>query len=100
VTDASIAVFRRCSWLGEDAASIEPRLLLAGPRLAYNSYGPGRTSVTLGGYARLDLIARYKINDIFTAFVRAENLTNTNYEVVYNYGTPGVSVYAGLTAKF
>ena len=53
-----------------------------------------------GGCARLDLIAKYKINDTFTAFVRAENLTDTKYEVVYNYGTPGVSVYAGLTAKF
>jgi vitamin B12 transporter len=42
----------------------------------------------------------YKINDTFTAFVRGENLTDTRYETVYNYSTPGVSVYAGLTAKF
>ena len=56
--------------------------------------------MTLAGYARLDLIVKYKINDTFIAYVRAENLTNANYELTYNYGTPGVSVYAGLTAKF
>jgi hypothetical protein len=33
-------------------------------------------------------------------FVRGENLTDTRYETVYNDSTPGVSVYAGLTAKF
>jgi vitamin B12 transporter len=42
----------------------------------------------------------YKINDTFTAFVRGENLTDTRYETVYNYSTPGASVYAGLTARF
>ena len=62
--------------------------------------GTPATNVALAGYARLDCIVKYKINDTFTAFVRGENLTNTRYETVYNYGTPGVSVYAGLTAKF
>jgi vitamin B12 transporter len=79
--------------------SIEPRLLLVGPRPAYDFYG-SLGNVTLAGYARLDCIARYKINDTFTAFVRGENLTNTRYELVYDYGTPGFSLYAGLTAKF
>ncbi len=78
---------------------IEPRLLLVGPRPAYDFYGTAG-NVTLAGYARLDLIVKYKINDTFTAYVRAENLTNANYELTYNYGTPGVSVYAGLTAKW
>ena len=78
---------------------IEPRLLLVGPRPAYDFYGSAG-NVTLAGYARLDLIVKYKINDAFTAYVRAENLTNANYELTYNYGTPGVSVYAGVTAKW
>ena len=79
--------------------SIEPRLLLVGPRPAYDFYGSAGY-VTLGGYARLDLIAKYKINDNFSAFVRLENLTDANYEDVYNYGTAGRSVYAGMTATF
>lgn len=84
---------------GVPILEVEPRLLLVGPRPAYDFYGSAG-HVTLAGYARLDCIVKYKINDTFTAFVRGENLTNANYELVYNYGTPGVSVYAGLTAKF
>lgn len=36
----------------------------------------------------------------FSIYVRAENLTDTKYELTGNYGTPGLSIYAGLTAKF
>jgi vitamin B12 transporter len=75
---------------------IEPRLILVGQALDYATVG----NVTLPGYARIDVIASYKVNDTFTAYVRVENLTNTNYEQVYNYGSPGRSAYAGLTAKF
>ena len=77
---------------------IEPRLLLVGPRQDGNFFTAG--TVTLAGYARLDLIAKYRFNDNFTAYVRFENLTNANYEEVYNYGVAGRSVYAGLTARF
>ena len=78
---------------------IEPRLLLVGPALDEN-FGSGPTNVVLAGYARLDCILRYKINDTFTAYVRGENITDTRYETVYNYSTAGAAVYAGLTAKF
>jgi vitamin B12 transporter len=80
--------------------SIEPRLLLVGPALDENFLVSPATNVVLAGYARLDCIVNYKINDTFTAFVRGENLTDTKYQTVYNYSTPGASVYAGLTAKF
>jgi vitamin B12 transporter len=86
-------------WTGFPNLSVEPRLLLVGPRAAYDFYGSAGT-VTLAGYARLDCIVNYKINDSVTAFVRGENLTDTRYELTYNYGTPGISVYAGVTAKF
>jgi vitamin B12 transporter len=77
---------------------IEPRLLVVGPRQDGNFIGGG--DVTLAGYVRLDLITTYKFNDNFKAYLRFENLTNANYEEVYNYGTAGRSVYAGLTANF
>ncbi len=77
---------------------IEPRLLLVGPRQDGNFIAGG--TVTLAGYARLDLIAKYRINDNYNAYLRFENLTNANYEETFNYGAPGRSVYAGLTAKF
>jgi vitamin B12 transporter len=80
---------------GIDKLEIKPRLLLVGPAYDTNFQTAGR--VTLSAYARLDLIANYRFNDDYTAYVRAENLTDARYETVYNYGTPGVSVYAGLT---
>jgi vitamin B12 transporter len=86
-------------YTGVPNLSIEPRLLLVRPRPAYDFYGSAG-NVTLAGYARLDCIVNYKINDTFSVFVRGENLTDTKYELVYDYGTPGVSVYAGVTAKF
>lgn len=87
------------TWTALPNLTIEPRLLLVGPRRAYDFYGSAG-NVTLAGYARLDCIVNYRINDTFTAFVRGENLTDTKYELVYDYGTPGISVYAGVTAKF
>jgi vitamin B12 transporter len=86
-------------WTPMPNLSIEPRLLLVGARAAYDFYG-GAGNVTLAGYARLDGIVNYKINDTFSVFLRGENLTDTRYELVYDYGTPGVSVFAGVTAKF
>ncbi len=85
-------------YTGVPNLEIEPRLVLVGPRLDGNFVTGG--TVTLAGYARLDLIAKYRINDNFSVYVRFENLTNANYQEVYNYGTAGRSVYAGLTARF
>jgi vitamin B12 transporter len=87
-------------YTGIPKLEIEPRLLLVGPALDEDFLVSPATNVVLAGYARLDCIVNYKINDTFTAFVRGENLTDTRYETVYNYSTPGASVYAGLTAKF
>jgi vitamin B12 transporter len=67
--------------------SIEPRLLLVGPALDRNFLVFPTQNVVLVGYARLDCIVNYKINDTFTAFVRGENLTDTRYET----GTDGSS---------
>ena len=66
---------------------IEPRLILVGPRLGYDNSTGG--SVSLPGYGRLDLLAKYKFNDNLLGYVRIENLTNANYEEVYNYGVAG-----------
>ncbi len=87
-------------YTGIPKLEIEPRLLLVGPALDENFLVVPSANVVLAGYARLDCIVNYKINDTFTAFVRGENLTDTRYETIYNYSTPGASAYAGLTAKF
>ncbi|MGO9941374.1 MAG: TonB-dependent receptor plug domain-containing protein [Rhodoblastus sp.] len=82
-------------YTGIDKLEIAPRLLLVGPTLDAN-YAAGGT-VKLASYARLDILANYKINNNLLAYTRLENVTDAKYETVYNYGTPGVSIYAGLT---
>jgi vitamin B12 transporter len=78
---------------------IEPRLSLVGQRLDVytNPETFASQNVTLAPYAKLDVLANYKVNDNFSMFGRIENLTDTRYEEVYNYGTAGRSYYAGIS---
>jgi vitamin B12 transporter len=75
--------------------TIEPRLTLVGERFSSNGERD-----RLAPYARLDVYADYKIDDTFTIFGRAENLTDARYQEVATYGTPGRSFYAGLRATW
>ena len=72
---------------------IEAQLYLVGSQRDYGN-------VILAPYARLDLWARYKFNDNFSAYLRGENLTNAQYQEVYSYGTTGRAIYAGLKATW
>jgi len=72
---------------------IEGRLTLVGSRPDYNY----PTNVTLAPYAKLDVLANYKVNDNLAMFGRIENLTDARYEEVYNYGVAGRSYYAGIS---
>ncbi len=78
---------------------LEPRLTLVGQRIDYYDNPVTFTSqnVTLAAYAKLDVLANYKVSDNLAAFARIENLTDTRYEEVYNYGTAGRSYYAGIS---
>ena len=71
---------------------LEPRLTLVGERLDSAS-----GVVTLAPYAKLDVLANYKVSDNLAAFARIENVTDARYEEVYNYGTAGRSYYAGIS---
>jgi vitamin B12 transporter len=73
---------------------LEARLTLVGSRL---DYGMTMPSVTLAPYAKLDLLANYKLNDNFVLFGRVENVTDARYQEVYDYGTAGRSYYAGVS---
>ena len=72
---------------------IEGRLTLVGSRLDYNY----PANVTLAPYAKLDVLANYKVDDNLAMFGRIENLTDARYEEVYNYGVAGRSYYAGIS---
>jgi vitamin B12 transporter len=75
--------------------SIEPTVVLVGSR--FSSTGERDR---LAPYARLDVYADYRINDTFSLFARAENLTDADYEEVRDYGTAGRSFYAGVRATW
>lgn len=51
-------------------------------------------------YGRLDIYAEYRVNETFSVFARAENLTNARYEEVQNFGTAGRSAYGGVRATW
>ncbi|MCO4052791.1 MAG: TonB-dependent receptor [Bosea sp.] len=54
----------------------------------------------LAPYARFDMAATYQFNETWKASLRVENITNAKYQDVYNFGTTGRAVYAGLTATW
>lgn len=56
--------------------------------------------VTTPGYSVVSLAASQEHSSGMTLFVRVDNLFDRDYEEVTGYGTPGRSLYAGLTAKF
>ncbi len=71
--------------------NVEPRLVFVGERFS----SPDETD-RLSPYARLDVLAEYRVNETVALFARAENVTNTRYEEVKDYGTPGRSIYGGI----
>lgn len=71
--------------------TIEPSVTLVGKRFSSTNQ-----TQRLAPYARLDALVSYKVNDNLDVYVRGENLTNSYYEDVRNYGTTGRAVYAGM----
>jgi hypothetical protein len=58
------------------------------------------TIVNVKGYVDLGLGAGYKINDKFSAFIRANNLLNKENMKYLYYQAIGVSVFGGVTYSF
>jgi vitamin B12 transporter len=56
--------------------------------------------VGLEDYLLVNAKLSYAIKPGLTAYIRGENLLDQHYETVYGYGTPGLSVYGGLSFKF
>ncbi len=75
--------------------TIEPAIVVVDRR-----YSGTNQTQKLKAYARLDVLADYRINETFTAFVRAENLTDSRYQEVRDYGTAGRSFYGGVRATW
>lgn len=56
--------------------------------------------VNIKGFVDLGVGADYKINSKFSAFVKINNLLNTNYSKYLYYRVNGLNAYAGLTYSF
>lgn len=50
-------------------------------------------------YFLLNANISYDINDNIQIYLKGTNLTNTEYEEIYGYGTKGIEIFAGLKAK-
>jgi vitamin B12 transporter len=58
------------------------------------------TPVTLDSYTTVGGVLSYDLTPTVTAYVRAENIFDTNYEEVFSYRASGFAAYAGLKALF
>ena len=68
-------------------------MLLVGNRPDFDAFGG---IVSLQDYITVNVSANHKINDRWEAFARIDNLTDTDYEEVFAFATPGISGYAGV----
>ncbi|MDD3595380.1 TonB-dependent receptor [Sulfuricurvum sp.] len=57
-------------------------------------------TVQTGRYTLFGAVVNYAVNDSLALYLRGENLGDKRYQEVSGYGTPGRSVYVGLTTKF
>ncbi|MBN8727766.1 MAG: TonB-dependent receptor [Xanthomonadales bacterium] len=69
----------------------------AGAELLYASRRHDVGDVELGGYALLNLRARYALGTDWSVGARLENLADRNYELVHGYNTPGRSGWLEVT---
>ncbi len=53
----------------------------------------------LKGYLLLNTAAHYDLFNFLRLNIRLENILDTDYEEVFGYGTPGFSVYGGISLK-
>ncbi len=58
------------------------------------------TTGKLDDYVLLNAKVAYQITESTQIYLRGENLLNENYQTVKGYGTPGISAFAGIKAKF
>lgn len=69
-------------------------------RYASNSYDDPANTILLKAYTLVDLRASYPLTHNLEIYGRIENVGNTVYETVYQYGTLGRAAYVGVRASF
>jgi vitamin B12 transporter len=51
-------------------------------------------------YTLVNLAASYEVTQWLQVFGRVDNLTDQNYQSIYQYGEPGIGIYGGIKATF
>ena len=67
--------------------------------LTYNGKEPDSRG-TVDDWTRVDLRASYAILEDVEIYGRIENLFDADYQEIFGYGTPELSAYAGVRARF
>lgn len=75
-------------------ADVDAALVLIHNGEETDSYG------TVDAWTRADATVNWRVNDKLTVFGRLENLTDTDYQQVFGYGTPGRSGRVGFRVAF
>lgn len=52
------------------------------------------------GWRRVDLRANYRLSEVWELYGRIDNLFDADYQQVNGYGTPGISAFGGVRARF
>jgi vitamin B12 transporter len=60
----------------------------------------GTGNVELEDYVLVNAKLAYRYNEGMEFYVRGENLLDQHYQTVAGYGTPGLSVFTGIEARF
>ncbi len=58
------------------------------------------TPIDMPDYTVVNAQVSYDLTDRTEAYLKVENLLDTDYQVVQGYGTPGRSVFLGIQSKF
>jgi vitamin B12 transporter len=82
-------------WQTPWKASIGASVALIG-----DSFDNLANTVRLDGYALANIRASMPIGETFEVYGRVDNLFDTEYEIVKNYGTYGRNAHIGVRAKF
>jgi len=77
----------------DSGSSVALQMLYVGERLDTGNN-------ILAPYTLLNLAVNQSMSDAITATLRLDNITNTEYEEVRGFGTPGFGMYAGVNVFY
>lgn len=86
--------FVSASYTGIPKLQIEGKLSFVGSRIDIQNDFP-YSRIRMAPYAKVDARISYQLREKILLYLRAENLTNTRYEEIRDFGTAGRSIYAG-----